>query len=56
MVEVTEKASPSGRIQAFGQVDRLHAQHGSGVQVALLARPDQGVGQIGDIDLPLPDE
>ena len=56
VVEITETAGSPGRVQALGQVDRLHAQRSSGVQVTLLARPGKRIGQIRDIDLPLPDK
>jgi hypothetical protein len=49
-------ASPCVRLQALGQVDCLHAQSGGGVQVALLVRSGQGVGQASLIDLLVTDE
>jgi hypothetical protein len=43
----------SGRVHGLGQVDRLHAQPGSRLEVASLARPGQGIGQLSQVDLPV---
>lgn len=51
-----EMASPSARIQALGQVKRLHPQPDSGVQIVLLAGPGPSVGQTSHVNLPVTDE
>lgn len=51
-VEATEQIDAYARVQALRQVDRLQTQPGSGFQVTLLTRPDPGLGQVRQVELP----